>query len=810
MEIIKTNKMIRMKKCFQYLLLQLLIVCISGQLFAQIPTGYYASAEGKKKAELKTALHLIIQHANVLSYGSGPGKTWSGFAKTDVRPDGTVWDMYSNNKVPVNGNSAATGMNIEHSFAKSWWGGDERQSYKDIHHLNPSNIEANSAKGSWPMAVVDGTVSYNNGVIKVGKSSSRPGGVIDVWEPADEYKGDFARQYMYMVTCYEDFANDWTGNSAGFLQKNTYPVFEQWAYELLLKWCKADPISEKEINRNNEVYKIQGNRNPYIDYPELVEYVWGTRTETAWYTTGSTDPILYSPTNNSTIDLGVSVVNKILEKEISLSGKNLTGDLDISVSGTGFSVNTSTLTKDQVAAGAKIIVQYTLASPATSTGTLLLSGGGVSVSVNLTAESVDGIPVLSPLNVTSNSFVASWKNVSDALAKYEFSLYLSDKTTLVNSYPISIDASLEKLTINNLAPDTQYYYKLTGSGISSNLISVKTLVAVPAVIVSPQGGNLDFVTLPNEASSVKSVSVSTEYINSTISVKIDAPFELSSDQQAWTNTITLAASGGTFYVRMASSSAGSYQSTLSLTCSEIEEAQELTVTGSAELAKTFFEDFEKVSKPSYTTGVVNCTTGSWTFETALAMATDAKDLKRLPGATSVRIKPTGSIYMNTDKQNGVGTLSFYAGTYGTDVATTIGVYYSSNAGATWKAVAENVAVANSLKEYKYSVNVSGPVRVKIANMTATGGTSRANVDDVSMTDYTSTGISKNESDSFSFYVQSNQLVLQNIKAQTISIYNISGQIIYKQKLMPGVTLVTLPQGIYILSGEGVVKKVIVK
>lgn len=166
--------------------------------------------------------------------------------------------------------------------------------------------------------------------------------------------------------------------------------------------------------------------------------------------------------------------------------------------------------------------------------------------------------------------------------------------------------------------------------------------------------------------------------------------------------------------------------------------------------------------------------------------------------------------MNTDKQNGVGTLSFYAGTYGTDAATTIGVYYSSNAGATWKAVAENVAVANSLKEYKYSVNVSGPVRVKIANMTATGGTSRANVDDVSMTDYTSTGISKNESDSFSFYVQSNQLVLQNIKAQTISIYNISGQIIYKQKLMPGVTLVTLPQGIYILSGEGVVKKVIVK
>jgi len=794
-----------MRKFFLHLLMQLLIVCIGGQLMAQIPSGYYTSAVGKKKAELKTALHSIIMNATVLNYGSGDGKTWSGFAKTDVRPDGTVWDMYSNNRVPVNGNYAASGMNIEHSFPKSWWGGDERNAYRDLYNLNPSDIAANSAKSNYPMAVVDGTVTYSNGVIKVGKSSSRPGGLIDAWEPSDEYKGDFARGYMYMATCYEDYSTDWVGSSALYeLEKNTYPTFQQWAYQLLLKWSKEDPVSEKEINRNNAVSKIQGNRNPFIDYPELAEYIWGTKTETPW--SESTDPALYSPTNNSTLDLGVTSISKTLEKEVSVSGKNLTGDLTVSISGTGFTVNASSLTKDQVAAGAKVTVQYTSASAATATGTLSLSGGGVTVSVNLKAEAVDGIPVLAASNVTSKSFVASWKNVSDATTKYDFSLYQSDKTTLVTGYPVSVDASSETQTVTNLSQDTQYYYKLTGGGLSSNLIGVKTLVAVPAVTATLQGGSLDFVTSPNAASSVKSVTVSTEYINSNIAVKVGTPFEVSSDQQTWSNDITLASAGGTFYVRMASSAAGSYQSTLSLSCTEISDDQEIPVTGTAELAKTFFEDFETGLKGGYTLGSVTCTMTSWTFDNSM-LGNQSGDLKM--GTQSARIgKATDcSFYMNTDKQNGVGVLSLYAGTFGTDASVALGVYYSSDGGNNWISAGDNITVSNSLKEYKYTINVSGPIRIKIAK---TGSTSRANVDDISMTDYTSTAISKNESDSSRFYVQSNQLVIQNDKVQNISIYNISGQIVYKHKLNPGVTSVTLPQGIYILNGDGVVKKIIIK
>lgn len=690
-----------MKKLSRTLIF-LFVICLNGYLFAQAPTGYYTSAEGKSKAGLKTALHLIIKNANVLSYGSGAGSTWSGFIKTDIRPDdGTIWDMYSNNRVMPNGTSAPSGMNIEHSFANSWWGGTRNQAYNDLYNLNPSDITANSAKGSWPMAVVDGTVTFNNGAIKVGVSSSRPGGTISAWEPTDEYKGDFARGYMYMVTCYEDYSAQWTGNSLTQLDNNTYPVFEQWAYNLLLKWCKDDPVSQKEINRNNEVYKIQGNRNPFIDYPELADYIWGAKTETPWYTVASTDPVLYSPSNASTVDLGVVATNKVTGKEIAVTGKNFTGDLSVAVTGTGFSVDVFSLTKEQVAAGTKILVQYTSASAAASTGQLVLSGDGVTVSVNLKAEAVDNIPVSSAESITTKSFVANWKDIGVA-SNYEFNLYQSDKTTLVNGYPITVVAAAGKGTIADLTPGTSYYYQLTGGGYSSALMEVKTL---------------------------------------------------SSEQ-------------------------------------------------------TFFEDFEKGGKASYaTTDPVIGTMGSWTFYNSLLLNNDVKDLKN--GSQSARLgKDVGaSIFMNADKQNGAGTLSFYSGTYGTDAAATLGVFYSVDGGANWVSVDNNVSATNAFIKYSCTINVSAPVRIKIGKM---GGASRVNVDDISITDYTSTGISDKEIAPFSYYVQGDQLVIQNNKIQSIQVSGISGQILFSQKLVPGVTTINLPKGIYILRGEGTAKKVMIK
>lgn len=101
---------------------------------------------------------------------------------------------------------------------------------------------------------------------------SAPAGVTRVFEPADEYKGDFARTYFYMITCYENQIQTW---NCDMLDGKKYPGFSSWALDLLLRWSELDPVSEKETDRIEAVYDIQGNRNPFIDYPGLEQYIWG-------------------------------------------------------------------------------------------------------------------------------------------------------------------------------------------------------------------------------------------------------------------------------------------------------------------------------------------------------------------------------------------------------------------------------------------------------------------------------------------------------------------------------------------------------
>lgn len=243
-------------------------------LLAQIPVGYYSSLKGKRGADLKEAVYEIIKDAKVLSYGSGSGATWSGFWDTDRTADGYFIDRYSAKSAWVkstNKGAKGSGMNIEHSFPKSWWGGTENQAYKDLYNLMPCESKINSTKGNYPMGTVTGSAS-GNGWTKVGKGSD--GNIY--WEPNDMWKGDFARGYMYMATTYQNFT--WTNDRGKqILETNTYPTLQKWAYTLFIDWAKNDEPDEVEITRNNAVYKIQGNRNPFVDFPELMDYVWGDK-----------------------------------------------------------------------------------------------------------------------------------------------------------------------------------------------------------------------------------------------------------------------------------------------------------------------------------------------------------------------------------------------------------------------------------------------------------------------------------------------------------------------------------------------------
>uniref|UniRef100_UPI0027120C70 endonuclease I family protein n=1 Tax=uncultured Muribaculum sp. TaxID=1918613 RepID=UPI0027120C70 len=237
---------------------------------AQIPDGYYASLKGKKGAELKTAVHEIIKKADVLDYGSGTGHTWEGFYSTDRMDNGQVVDRYSNDiRYFGKSGSVISGMNIEHSFPKSWWEGTQNQAYKDLYNLMPCEQKINSSKSNYPMGKVT-SVKTDNGCTRIGTGNEG----YQLWEPADKWKGDFARGYMYMATAYQQFS--WSGTQAlQILQQGSYPTLRKWAYTLYMEWARKDAVDALEVERNNAVSRIQGNRNPFVDFPNLMEYIWG-------------------------------------------------------------------------------------------------------------------------------------------------------------------------------------------------------------------------------------------------------------------------------------------------------------------------------------------------------------------------------------------------------------------------------------------------------------------------------------------------------------------------------------------------------
>lgn len=246
---------------------------------AQTPANYYNIADGKSGNQLRTALFNIIKNHNQQSYSS----LWEHFRQTDAKANGTVWDMYSDNP---NGNTAYTYTfankcgnynsegdcyNREHSVPKSWFG-DQYPMYTDLFHLYPTDGYVNSKRSNFPFGEVGNATWTSTNGSKLGPNSTI-GYSGTVFEPIDEYKGDFARTLFYMATCYMDKNLSQTETSA-FIGSNLKP----WALAIMLQWHTDDPVSEKEIERNNAVYEIQGNRNPFIDFPDLVEKIFGSDT----------------------------------------------------------------------------------------------------------------------------------------------------------------------------------------------------------------------------------------------------------------------------------------------------------------------------------------------------------------------------------------------------------------------------------------------------------------------------------------------------------------------------------------------------
>ena len=238
---------------------------------------YASSLNGLKKEQLKAALHKLMDKKNVLPYGGGGKGTWWGFWYTDRNPQtNECYNRYSDTKFffeSTNTGRAIGGMNIEHSFPKSWWGGHQNDAWCDLYNLYPSDSHANSSKSNFVMGVVVNVKEEaGTGYDKVGTGYA-DGQLVKMWEPGDRFKGEFSRSYMYMATTYQNLS--FVSEGAKQLQTGAYPTLKKWSSDLFRQWSKNDRVDEMEIKRNEAVYKIQNNRNLFIDYPNLAEYVWG-------------------------------------------------------------------------------------------------------------------------------------------------------------------------------------------------------------------------------------------------------------------------------------------------------------------------------------------------------------------------------------------------------------------------------------------------------------------------------------------------------------------------------------------------------
>ena len=237
-----------------------------------IPSYYKSSIDlTLRNADLKTNLFQIIKDHTAIGYDN----LYSAYLKTDLREDGTIWDMYSNVKYSPSenqGNYKKEGdmYNREHTIPQSIFN-KKSPMVCDIFHVYPTDGYVNNRRSNYPHADVSSVTFESSNNTKVGTpvNSSISGKVC---EPADEYKGDFARTYFYFVTCYQDKMSSFS-SYASFSQ-NTYPSLSKWAISLYKKWSLEDPVSEKEINRNEAAYGIQGNRNPFIDFPGIENLIW--------------------------------------------------------------------------------------------------------------------------------------------------------------------------------------------------------------------------------------------------------------------------------------------------------------------------------------------------------------------------------------------------------------------------------------------------------------------------------------------------------------------------------------------------------
>ena len=262
---------------------------VPGTDYPEVPDNYegnyYASIDDTAAPNIvlgKLRDLIVNTHTTYTSYDDCKGGS-SKLLKTDADPNNPnkILLFYSRDSV---GNSSSN-FNREHVWPQSKGPWSTSGGGADMHHIRPTHDDVNSTRGSYLMG------DFENGTPVKAKATGTISGYRSgsLFEPLDSVKGDVARIFMYMFVHYNSGStlgsntnksgscpSTASSKTSGSLPiTNVITGTKAQAFALLLKWHNEDPVDQIEITRNEAVYKIQGNRNPFIDKPEYANYIWG-------------------------------------------------------------------------------------------------------------------------------------------------------------------------------------------------------------------------------------------------------------------------------------------------------------------------------------------------------------------------------------------------------------------------------------------------------------------------------------------------------------------------------------------------------
>jgi len=429
--------------------LLLLFFLISFTTYSQIPAGYYDTAIGTNYT-LKTQLYnIILGHTD---NGYTPG-LWDTYQTSDrdiyYENDNTILDMYSEDPIGVDpynftystdqcGSYANEGdcYNREHIIPQSVFS-EQSPMRNDAHFVTPTDGKVNGIRSAFPHGVVGTatTTSLNGSKLGPGLNSGYSAGYTGtVFEPIDEFKGDIARMYFYFATRYENLVSGW--GSYAMFDGTSDKVFTEPFLTILMTWHTNDPVSTREIDRNNAIYARQNNRNPFIDHPEYVAQIWSTTPDTQAPTAPTN--LIASNITNTTVDLNWTASTDdvgVTSYDIFVDGSSYATSATNLATLTGLTQNTS-----------YAITVY--AKDAFGNTSTVSNTENITTIIDVDAPTVPTALIVS--NETSSTIDLSWTASTDNVAVTGYDVYVDgiyNATTTLITY-----------TITGLSPTTNYSF----------------------------------------------------------------------------------------------------------------------------------------------------------------------------------------------------------------------------------------------------------------------------------------------------------------------------------------------------------------